>query len=325
MKELFYKIRKKPVQYFFMRLLILLMMLFTIDYSLGSVFRYLYYKQESGELYRITYSIEKTNEDILVFGSSRANHHYHPDVFEKKLNLSFYNTGSDGEHIFYQCAILKGVLKRYAPKIIILDFVVAEFGKDRVSYDRMSCLLPYYHDHPEIRSILELKSPYEKYKLFSRLYPYNSEIFQILVGGTNYKKLKHEDIKGYIPKNEVWDEPIKTTVYPEKYSLDNNKIKVFESIIKDCISAGSKLYIVCSPYFFDAKNQEYSILLGKQIAEKYNIDFFDFSNNPAFTKNVNLFADFAHLNDSGAKIFSEMVIDSLIKKDKTFMNKLVRR
>jgi hypothetical protein len=325
MKELFYKIRKKPVQYFFIRLLILFMILFAIDYSLGSLFRYLYFKQESGELYRITYCIEKTHEDILVVGSSRANHHYHPDVFEKRLGLSFYNTGVDGEHIFYQAAILKGVLKRYAPKIVLLDFVEAEFDKDHASYDRLSSLLPYYYDHPEIRPILNLKSPYEKYKMLSKLYPYNSEIFQIMLGETDYKKLKHEDIKGYIPRLELWDEPIKTVVYPEKYPLDTNKIKIFESMIKDCTSAGSKLYIVCSPYFFDAKNQEYSIRLGKQIAKKYNIDFFDFSDNPAFTKNANLFADFAHLNDSGAKLFSEMLIDSLVEKDKIFINKLVRR
>jgi hypothetical protein len=325
MKELFYKFRKKPIQYFFVRLLILFMILFVLDYSLGSLFRYLYFKQESGELYRITYCIEKTNEDILVIGSSRANHHYHPDVFEKRLSLSFYNTGVDGEHIFYQAAILRGVLKRYAPKIVLLDFVQAEFDKDRASYDRLSSLLPYYYDHPEIRSILNLKSPYEKYKMLSKLYPYNSEIFQILLGETDYKKLKHEDIKGYIPRQELWDESIKTMVYRENYTLDSNKVKIFESMIKDCTSAGSKLYIVCSPYFFDAKNQEYSIRLGKEIAKKYNIDFFDFSDNPVFTKNANLFADFAHLNDNGAKLFSEMVIDSLVEKDKTFINKLVRR
>jgi hypothetical protein len=325
MKKLFYEIRKKQIQYFFVRLLILFMILFVIDYLLGSLFRYLYFKQESGELYRITYCIEKTNEDILVVGSSRANHHYHPEVFEKRLDLSFYNTGVDGEHIFYQAAILKGVLKRYTPKIVLFDFVEGEFGIDPVSYDRLSSLLPYYKDHPEIRSIINLKSPYEKYKLLSKLYPYNSEIFQILLGDTKYKKEKHEDIKGYIARKEVWDEPVKIMNYPEKYPLDSNKIKIFESIIKDCAHAGAKLYIICSPYFFDAKNQEYCIRLGKQIAQKYNIEFFDFSSNTAFTKNSNLFADYSHLNDTGARLFSEMVIDSLFEKDKTFMNKLVRR
>ena len=324
-KKSLHKIKKSPVQYFFLKLLILLLVVFVLDFSLGNVFRYYYIKQESGELYRITYAIEKTNEDILVLGSSRANHHYHPKVFENRLNLSFYNTGIDGEHIFYQDAILKGVLKRYAPKIILFDFVVAEFDQDPASYDRISSLLPYYHNHPEIRPIIKLKSPYEKYKLFSRLYPYNSEIFPIILGNTEYKKTKHEGVKGYIPRKEIWDEPIKTMIYPDKYLLDSNKINTFESMIKDCIKAKSKLYIVCSPYFFNAKNQEYSIRLGKQIAKKYNVDFFDFSDNPAFTSNANLFADFAHLNDSGAKLFSAMVIDSIIKKDEVFINKFVLR
>jgi hypothetical protein len=324
-KNLYHKIEKKPLQHFFLKLLFLFLILFVLDYSLGSIARYFYFKQQGGELYRITYSIEKTDEDILIFGSSRADHHYHPAVFEKRLNFSFYNTGCDGEHIFYQYAVLKGVLKRYTPKVVIFDFIAAEFDKDRKSYERISNLLPYYDGHPEIRSIIELRGPYEKYKLFSKLYPYNSEIFQIAVGDTKYKKSKHEDIKGYIARTEVWDEPIQTKVYPESYPLDSVKINIFESFIKDCIRSGTQLYIVCSPYFFNAPNQEYSILLGKQIAKKYNIDFFDFSNNPEFTSNSNLFADFAHLNDNGAKVFSEMVIDSIVKKDETNMIKLALR
>ena len=44
--------------------------------------------------------MELTKADLLVFGSSRANHHYVPEVFEDSLKLTFYNTGKDGSGIF---------------------------------------------------------------------------------------------------------------------------------------------------------------------------------------------------------------------------------
>src|ERR1700741_1421898 len=134
------KIKKRPLQFFFLKICFLFLVLILIDFSVGSILRYFYFRQQSGELYRITYSLEKTNEDILVFGSSRAIHHYHPEVFEKSMHMSCYNTGRDGEHFFYQYAILKGVLKRYTPKIVIFDFIAAEFIKEHEGYDRLSAL-----------------------------------------------------------------------------------------------------------------------------------------------------------------------------------------
>jgi len=309
------KIKKRPLQFFLLKTVFLFLVLFVIDYSLGTVLRYFYFRQQSGELYRITYSLEKTNEDVLIFGSSRANHHYHPDVFENSMHLSCYNTGRDGEHIFYQYAILKGVLKRYTPKIVIFDFITAEFIKEHEGYERLSALLPYYHDHPEIRSIIKLRGPYEKYKLLSRTYPYNSVIFQVALGNTEYKKAKHEDINGYLPITNEWDEPIKTVTYPESYPIDSIKVSMFESVIKDCIHAGTRLCFVCSPYFFVAKNEDYSVVLAKKMAKEYNIDFFDFSTDTTFTSHADLFNDFAHLNDKGARIFTKKVIDCIGYKE----------
>ena len=324
-KQYLYRVKKRPLQYFFLKLFTLVIIIFITDNILGSILRYYYFKQRNGESYRITYALEKTHEDILIFGSSRANHHYHPAIFENRLHLSCYNTGIDGEHIFYQYAILEGVFKRYTPKLLIFDFIATEFIKDRESYDRLAMLLPYYSSHAEIRSIIELKSPYEKYKLFSKIYPYNSLIFPIALGNTDYKKSKKEDINGYLPLTQVWDEPIQTRNYPENYTIDRNKVNVFESIIKECIRHGTKVYFICSPYYFKTENQDKSIQMGREIAKKYNIDFIDFSNDDHFRKNRSLFADFSHLNDFGARIFSTTVIDTLEKISHTKTARLTFR
>lgn len=107
-KTSIHKIQKNPYQYFFLKLVVLFTIVFILDYSIGNVLRYFYFKQESGLQYRTTYSIEKTRADVLIFGSSRANHHYNPIVFENRLKQSYYNVGRDGNFIFYHSAVLKG-------------------------------------------------------------------------------------------------------------------------------------------------------------------------------------------------------------------------
>src|SRR5665647_758185 len=144
------RIKEREPLYFLVKLFLFLIIVFFLDYTIGNILKYLYSKQESGFLYRTTYSIDSTKADILIFGASRANHHYYPQAFENRLHMSCYNTGRDGNSIFYHFAILQAILKRYSPKVAILDFSREEFKRDQESYDRLSSLLPYYYDHPEM-------------------------------------------------------------------------------------------------------------------------------------------------------------------------------
>lgn len=307
------KIKKKPVQYFLIKLAVFFAIIYILDFSVGSVLCYFYFKQESGLLYRTTYSIEKTKADILIFGSSRANHHYNPDVFEKRMNQSYYNVGRDGNFILYHSAVLKGVLKRHSPKIVILDIVHGEFEQNQYSYDRLSSLLPYYRSHPEMRSIINLKSRYEKIKMLSYIYPYNSLMFTIAAGNAEFNKKRKSDIKGYVPITRIWYEPIQIDNSSSCYEIDSIKVNAYKTFIQDCIHSKVKLYIVCSPYFIKSNHTDCSVIIGQEIAKENNIDFFDYSKDSIFMNNSRLFSDIAHLNDSGAIVFSNMLIDKINK------------
>ena len=313
------KRRERPFKYFLFKFVCLLLIIIILDYLIGNILRHFYFKQESGVEYRTTYSLEKTTDSLLIFGSSRANHHYQPDIFEKRLNLSCYNVGEDGNTIFNDYADLRCILKRYSPKIIILDFKEQEFIKDQQSYDELSSLLPYYKTHPEIRSIIELRSPYERLKLLSSIYPYNSLLLPIAAGNAKFNKKKRGDIKGYVPLTQTWNGPIEIDTIANKYKIDSRKIKYYESFIQNCIDLKIKLYICCSPYFIKSSHDEYSIELGKQIAGKYKIKFFDYSGN-SFFLNSDFFANITHLNDEGAKIFSNSFIDSIDKTTRICFN-----
>src|SRR6266498_4701938 len=192
------KVRRNVYLFLAFKLSVLFVTLIVLDFLIGSLLNFFYFKQKSGTLYRTTYSLEKTTADLIIFGSSTANHNYYPQLFQKRFNMSCYNTGRDGISVFYQYAVLESMLKRYSPKIAIYDFEYHEFRKEKNDYDRLSVLLPYYKTHSEIRSVIELKSPYERLKLTSKVYPFNSMLFSIAIGNAELNKKRRGDINGYV-------------------------------------------------------------------------------------------------------------------------------
>ena len=304
--------RKNQSFSFLLKVLIFLLIVFALDFAIGSLLRYYYFKQTSGFYYRTTYSLEETKADVLIFGSSKANHQFYPDIFEKRLNLSYYNVGRDGSSIFYHYSILQSVLKRYIPKIIILE-MTREFEKKQISYDRISMLLPYYESNPSVRPIIKLRSRFEKFKMISKIYPYNSLLFSIVSGNSEFNRSRNSDIKGYVPLTREWTVPIQHFSVPFKDQIDSTKIKIFESFIKACNNSGVKLYIVASPNYYIMDYVDRSNLIAMQIARKYGVQFFNYSNDSLFLATPSYFADNMHLNDKGAISFSKILVEEIIK------------
>ncbi|MEP7142742.1 MAG: hypothetical protein ABI707_07720 [Ferruginibacter sp.] len=296
---------------FLLKLIAFFAVVYVADFAIGLFLKKFYFKQQSGYDYLTTYSIEKTKADVLVFGSSRAVNIFNTQIFENKLGLSCYNAGRYGEPVFYHYAVLKGVLKRYTPKIILLSFDAGNFNKSQEAYDRLAVLLPYYGNHPEIRQMAELKGPYEKLKLLSKIYPYNSLLLPIITGNTAYSKRKYVNFNGFIPAKTMFTGPLQIFDYTKEKELDSLKIDVYRSFIRDCISLNIQLYIVCPPYMINPIGTDHSIIAGKQIAQEYNIKFLDYSRDSFFIDKPALFADYRHLNERGVEIFSNMVIEKM--------------
>jgi hypothetical protein len=290
-------------------LIIVVAIVFLLDFAIGRTLRYFYFKQTSGLQFRTTYAMEKANADVLIFGSSRASHHYVPEVFEDSLKLSYYNTGRDGNGIFYQTAVLKSVLKRYTPKVIIFDFA-GGFETDISDYDRMSSLLPYYRSHEEIRKIIELKSPFEKVKLLSQIYPYNSSLLTIIIGNLDANKNRKPDNKGYVALYKEWKGTLDTITDQANVSIDSNKVASFKEFISYAKKSGAKVFIVYSP-IYRVFNFNQQIEMCNSICLEEHIPFYDYSKDTTFLNNKNLFQDFSHLNHPGAIIFSSSVVEKI--------------
>ena len=293
-------------------ILIILVVVMTLDFLFGRVLRHYYFKETSGFHYRTTYSMETTDADILIFGSSRANHHYIPELFEDSLKMTFYNTGRDGNGILFQTAVLKSALKRYSPKLIIIDYY-GEFIKNDEAFEGLQSLLPYYRTHEEIREFITLKSSNERIKLLSEIYPFNSQILSIAIGNMERNKQRYDDKKGYVPLFTIWPSPIEIISKYEEYPVDTVKVEALRSFLDLAKRAKVRVLVIYSPIFekFEKKQE---IEICRDICSHEDVPFWDYSKDTLFLNHNNLFRDVQHLNDNGAKIFSNLLV-SRIKHD----------
>jgi hypothetical protein len=150
--------------------------------------------------------------------------------------------------------------------------------------------------------------------MLSRIYPYNSTLSYIILGNTKYNQKRRNEINGYIPIMSEWSGSLNTECISNNYELDSDEIGIFEAFIKDCSTAKIKTYIINSPYYAKFINADKSIEIGQKIAQKFNIPFYDFSNDSTFINYPKLFGDEAHLNNEGAIKFTDIVIENIIKK-----------
>ncbi|MES2851177.1 MAG: hypothetical protein V4685_19160 [Bacteroidota bacterium] len=296
--------KNKSIRYRLLQAVLFIVLVVAADFTVGKILKYFYTRQSSGWEYATRYSAEETKADVLIFGASRAQQQYIPTYFEDTLHLSSYNVGRDGTSFFYHYAMLQAVLKRYTPKVIVLDCEYASLKASPTSYERLSLLLPLYNDHPEMRSIINLRSPFEKYKLTSCIYPYNSMLFKIAVANLESNKKDKEDIKGYMPLHNSLKQPIKTFDYTVPYELDSIKVNMLNAFADECIQKNIKLYFVCPPYYMKTIGTDYSLAITQQVAEQKKIPFIDYSKDSFYFNSPQLFDDTVHLNMTGSKMFS---------------------
>lgn len=291
--------------------MIFLATVFSADLIIGTILEKLYKTQKYGDDYNTLFAIEKATPETLIIGSSRAENIFDPSIFKDELNTKTFNAGRGGQSIFYHYVILKAVLNRYTPKIVVLSMDRKDFAIDKTDYDKLSDLLPFYRDHPEIRVILNLKSPFEKIKMMSSIYPYNSLVFPILRGHlVNETRVK---FNGYKPLAKTITQSRPKINYDTYSKLDSIKINTYKKLISECKKAGVELFIVCPPYMVEATGTDQSIVIAKKIAADYQVPFFDASEDPEYISLKEYFADFRHLNETGSMVFSREMAQKIKK------------
>jgi hypothetical protein len=296
----------------FIKLLILLALLFVLDRGIGALLEHFFFTKKSGFDARANYVINKTNADVLIFGSSKAAEHYNSRLLQDSLHLSVYNAGRDLSYIYYHYAILEAALKRYTPKLVILDTRPNEFEvfPGHEDLDRLNVLLPYYDTHPELRDIILMRSTLERYKLLSKMYPYNSLILQELIELLPLERYKKDDSElGYIGKTGQWNKPKPPYVVDD--AIDTAAAAFYKKFVELCKAKHVKLMVTFSPLYqnIDAERNK-NVACIQRICKANNIPVFSYLHDAEFS-NVDYFFNDLHLNRKGSTIFSNRIVPQI--------------
>ena len=296
---------------FFIKILLFFSLIIVVDVVLGHVFDYMLAHTKGGINGRNNYICNETNEEILVFGSSRAQHSYNPKIISDSSGLSCYNCAQNANGIILAVARYQLILQRYKPKVLIYD-VTPTFdflgGEDNSKY--LGWLRAYY-DRNGIPAVFESIDKTEKVKMVCQMYRHNTKFLALI---SDYiHPLTGMGNKGFRPYYEKMDtmklrNRIVDTDTPIIY--DSIKISYLKKLVEE--SDYTKVVFVVSPWWYGADTILYQPV--RELCNEYGIPYIDFSNHPKYVHCNDLFKDGSHLNSKGADEFSRDLCIELKKR-----------
>lgn len=274
-----------------------------VDFSLGKLFLYLQ-ARASGRTGAEYYVCEKATEDVIIMGSSRASHHYVPEIITKKTGMSCFNAGQDGNGIILQYGRWKMLSERYTPKVIIYD-VNASFDLETNDNTRYIDRLKPFCDNKAVKDYVSSLYPLERLKLLSNMYRYNYKFIEMA-----FDNIRVEDFKlleGYIPLyGKIREEIINKPIIERSRSISYDEVKLYylERLLIEANDVGSKVILVVSPSWKGGGYEPVIYSEIKDMANRYGVQFVDYLNSD-ICDIPDCFQDSQHLNDNGASEFIE--------------------
>jgi hypothetical protein len=253
---------------------------------------------KAGAIYKFAAYEEPAN--LIILGASRATHHYRSEQIEDSLNISVYNYGGDGRCSLYQYLCLLKGLSNGGLKIVILDLSSSQLSNEWVN-DRISDLYPYYWINDTVRHMVdEVENRNMSWLMLSSLIQYNSQYLNMIA--------PMPSSKGYIPLPYTGkDLNVQDIINNTSEKIDNNEIaiKYINKMAEICTKENIRFIICLSPSLNVSKNSEEDL---ESLCKHLKIECW---NKTHSINNSVLFRDFGHLNDKGATIFTEDIIQML--------------
>lgn len=292
---------------FIVRILLFLAIMFVVDRLAGSVLDYASWHPKGGMTFRRNYITDYSKDEVLIFGSSRAHYHYNPQIIKDSLGLSCYNCGEDAMGIILFYAWWKLISQRYHPDLVIYE-VTPEYDIREMDNNYYLWRLRRYYDRDGISDIFNQVDSKERWKMLSWMYRYNSTFTELAADIVHPLKLGGErgfvGVKRTIKKQHGEGKPL---FHGRTIKSDTLKLNMFEKMIQEMGS--TQLVLTVSPSFYGVNDTVYASI--KEISQKYDIPFLDYSNSPKYLRKEPYFFDSYHLNAEGADVFTSELTEDL--------------
>lgn len=291
---------------YILHILLFFAIIVTIDYCFGKALDYLVSHAQGGNT-KETYDLLMNDQyDIIIMGSSRATHHYIPQMIEDSIGMTCYNAGADGNGIVLMYGRYKLITNRYNPKVILYDvepaFDIIEYSEDDHNRRYLAGLKAYFFQ-PGIKDIFTDVNWAEGLKNYSGLFRYNGDYFNHF---RNFVTRMPISDKGYLPlQGKMNKEPEKKEA--STCVQDSLKLSYIKTMAADAKSRGIEFIFVASPKYGADPTSVQPI---KDIADELGIPFWDYTNTPDF-RSWEYFKEPMHLSDDGAREYTAEIIKRL--------------
>ena len=256
------------------------------------------------------------NEDVLIYGSSRARCHFNPQIITDSLNLTCYNYGIEGHNFWIQYLRHKKITQKGPIKNIIMnvDFMTFIKKKDLYNYNQFMPYMLWDKDFYTFTNSYDIFNYSDYYVPLKRFYGRRELLSTVF--NNDYLTKESFQLKGHksINKNfqlnqmQLNDIPNDTLIFHEK------TIELFDQFLSECQSSNTKLTLVFSPELYHNQqktvNRSKLITIIHQFVKKYNLDYLDYSNHQLSMSNEYYF-DMKHLNKKGADQFTKDLVGKL--------------
>ncbi len=296
---------------FLLKVALFFILVAVLDMICGWGFDILRSKARGGQTRKNEYIANECMDDILILGSSKADHHYVPSVFEDSLGLTCYNAGEMGCGIIPAYIRYQMVSNRKKPRLVLYEVTPTYDYLETDSYTHYLGAMRQYADRKDVRKVyLDFSDDLERLRLLSNMYCNNSKVLM--------------NLKDVFAKPDIWKgyEPLNGKINPNKVSknvadeiitdkpIDSLKYAYFENLIIEANRDEIPLVFVISPSLHgNKKDVDYRPAF--EMGHKYNIPIIDNRNCESFVGQSDYYQDGTHLNHVGAVAYSQYVVDQI--------------
>ena len=267
--------------------------------------------------------------DTVFIGSSHALRAFMPTIIDEETESNSYNLSCSLMTLYDRYVLLKKELERNPVEHVIVE----------VSYNAMTRYRRSEGPEGDIYTLGRLDSAFERFRFaLSALYP--DEYMRVyydtldrsvyswkqLLRGQKDVVMQYET-RGYVPvpTNDVSvsEEEFSKNYQQQQLNIEpyGENVEMLKKIIELCNDKNVKVTFMVTP-LADSFNYQYTDLdrvyqFYKNICDEYGYNYYDFNllkNKLDLFPDNTSFYDFAHLSQTGAEIFSNVVADVLMKQ-----------
>ena len=249
------------------------------------------------------------DSDLWILGSSRAWVQYNPRILDSILNVDSYVFGFNAQSLFLELQYYK-IARIYNPKprFLILDIFFSSLTMEEAPISRYF-FMPYVNNY-KVRNIVKNNVILSPAYLFMPYYRYFTE----KDNDRWYENPAGYEYKGFEAKPFHWSGDDMNSLDTVHYKCELEAIELLNDFLTECRRDRIRVILVHSPFYYEGfkkiHNHEQMMALFRDIANKHNVPFIDYTTSPICIDTAN-FYNAMHLNAQGADLFSTQLAHDL--------------